>query len=68
MDFSYRFPYQGDGLAYRQNLLQGADVFQVLVPDGMPEVRIRPLSLATPVNIEGSLCKYVVAACKMMSS
>ena len=55
VDFSYRFPYQGDGLTYRQNLLQGADVFQVLVPDGMPEVRIRPLSLATPVNIEGSL-------------
>ena len=52
LEFSFRFPYTGDSVSYRQSLSQGADVYQVLVPQRLAEVEVRPLQ---PIpSIEGS--------------
>ena len=52
--FSYRFPYEGSGLAYRQSLVQGAGVFQVLVPEGLTGVSVPGLAQVPPVDIQGT--------------
>jgi hypothetical protein len=52
--FSYSFPYEGSGLAYRQSLVQGAEVFQVLVPEGLTSVSVPGLAQIPPVNIQGT--------------
>ena len=54
VEFSFRFPYEGDSISYRQSLPQGADIYQVLLPRGLEQVRVRPLRPAPPANIEGS--------------
>ncbi len=55
IDFSYTFPYDGDTLSYRQSLVQGADVFQVLVPEKIPDLAAPALKNIDPVNIEGTV-------------
>ena len=54
LEFSFRFPYTGDSVSYRQSLPQGADVYQVLVPQKMTQVEVAPLQPISPVDIEGS--------------
>ena len=55
IDFSYTFPYDGGTLSYRQSLVQGAGVFQVLVPEQIPELAVPGLTSIEPVNIQGTL-------------
>ncbi len=52
--FSYSFPYEGSGLAYRQSLVQGAEIFQVLVPEGLTGVSIPGLASVPAVGIQGT--------------
>ena len=54
VEFSFRFPYEGNSVSYRQSLPQGADIYQVLLPRGLEQVRVRPLSPAPPANIDGA--------------
>jgi hypothetical protein len=54
LEFSFRFPYHGDSVSYRQSLLQGADVYQVLVPERLGQVAVLPLAPMPPVNIQGT--------------
>ena len=54
VEFSFRFPYQGDSVSYRQSLLQGADVYQVLVPERLGQVAVLPLAPMPPVHIQGT--------------
>lgn len=55
IEFSYLFPYSGDQVSYRQNLPQGAEIYQVLVPERLPEVQVTGLELIAPVDIQGSV-------------
>ena len=55
LDFSFRFPYRGDSVSYRQSLPQGAEVYQVLVPQRLPGVAVTSLQSISPVNIDTSL-------------
>ena len=55
IDFSYTFPYQGESLSYRQSLVQGAGIFQVLVPETFPDMAVPSLNSIDPVNIQGTL-------------
>ena len=55
LEFSFRFPYRGDSVSYRQSLPQGAEVYQVLVSERLPGVAVGPLQSVSPVNIETSL-------------
>ena len=43
ISYSFRFPYQGNALSYKQSLLQGADVFQVLIPQRLSEIQVGTL-------------------------
>ena len=52
VEFSYFFTYEGNTVAYRQGLHQGADIYQALVPEGLASVRVSPLELANPMNIQ----------------
>ncbi len=52
VEFSYFFTYEGSAVAYRQGLHQGADVYQALVPEELASVRVSPLELASPMNIQ----------------
>ena len=55
IEFSYRFPYQGDRLSFQQNLLQGAEIYQVMVSDRLSRVEVAPLNPVEPVSIQGSV-------------
>jgi len=55
LSFSYRFPYQSDAVSYRQSFLQGAPLYQVLVPERLAQVQVGPLPAVTAVNIGGSV-------------
>ena len=55
IDFSYTFPYDAKTLSYRQSLVQGASVFQVLVPENIPDLAATGLNSIEPVNIQGTL-------------
>ncbi len=57
IEFSYHFPYQGEVLAYRQNLLQGAEVYQVMAPERLTQLQVRPLDPIDAVDIEGTQYK-----------
>ena len=52
VDFAYTFPYQGGEVAYRNSLPQGADIFQILVPDRWESVEISGLDSRPPVGIQ----------------
>ncbi len=54
VDFSFRFPYQGEEISYRQSLPQGADVYRVMVPLRLSTVGISPLQPVTSVEQEGT--------------
>jgi len=54
VEYSFTFPYQGDGFSYRQNLLQGAAVYQVMTPHAFAAAVDKPLSPAAPVDIQGA--------------
>lgn len=54
VDFSFRFPYQGDRITYRQSLPQGADVYQVMVPLELPGVEVTPLLPIPDVDVQGA--------------
>ncbi len=51
--FSFRFPYEGTGISYRQNLLQGAKIYRVLVPQSLGGVRVPTLPAQPPIEVEG---------------
>ena len=55
IEFSYLFPYSGDRVSFLQNLLQGAEIYQVLVPEHLPMVQVTGLEPVALVNIQGSV-------------
>ena len=52
VDFAYTFPYQGGEVAYRNSLPQGANIFQILVPDRWEGIEISGLDSRPPVGIQ----------------
>ena len=54
IDFSSVFPYESETVSYRQSLVQGADIFQILIPETFPGIAIPGMSTVEPVNIQGT--------------
>ena len=54
LEFSFKFPYTGDSISYRQSLPQGADVYQVLVPQRFSQIEVTRLRPIPSVEIERS--------------
>ena len=54
ISFSFRFPYQHDALSYKQSLLQGADVFQVLIPQRLAGIQVPSLAEVTALTATGA--------------
>lgn len=54
VDFSFRFPYQGEDFSYRQSLPQGADVYRVMVPQRLSTVGVGALQPVSSVNQQGA--------------
>ena len=55
VDFAYTFPYEGSGLGYRNSIPQGAEIFQILVPERWASVQVGGLDARPPVAIGESL-------------
>ena len=53
VDFSFRFPYQGEDVSYRQSLPQGADVYRVMVPVRFSTVGVDTLQPVSAVEQAG---------------
>jgi len=54
IDFSYTFPFEDETLSFRQSLVQGAEVFQVWIPEAISGVEILGLASIDPVNVQGT--------------
>ena len=54
LNFAYSFRYQDETIAYRQSLPQGADLFQVWVPEGIPDLAVPGLTNIAPINVQGT--------------
>jgi len=51
--YTYRFPYRGDTATFKQNLIQGASLYQVLIPkDENAPTAMGPME-ESEINIEG---------------
>lgn len=55
ISFSFTFPYQGNAFDYQQNLLQGAALYQVLVPERMGQLEVDGLEQIPAFEVESSL-------------
>lgn len=55
LSFSFTFPYQGNGFSYQQNMLQGADIYQILVPERLGQLTVGTLEPKPAIDVEGSL-------------
>ena len=55
LEFSYKIPYEGDSLTYRQAFHQGADIFQVLVPDRLRGLDVAPMQRVASPNLDGTV-------------
>jgi hypothetical protein len=55
LSFSFTFPYQGNSFTYQQNLLQGANIYQVMIPERLGQVGVRGLAAIPAISVEGSL-------------
>ena len=53
VSFSFSFPYRGDSIVYQQSLLQGAEVYQVLVPDRLSQMQVGWLESMPPIEVGG---------------
>jgi hypothetical protein len=54
IDFSYTFPFEDESLSFRQSLVQGADLFQVWIPETLSGVEVLGLTSIDPVNVQGT--------------
>ncbi len=55
LNFAYRFPYRGTGISHNQRLLQGAEVYQVLVPQRLPMVQVSGLEPKPTLELDGAV-------------
>lgn len=55
LNFAYRFPYRGPGISHNQRLLQGAEVYQVLVPERFPTVQVSGLEPQPLLTLDGAV-------------
>lgn len=53
VSFTFSFPYRGDAAVYRQRLLQGAEIYQVLVPDRLSQVQVGSLEPKPSLEVSG---------------
>ena len=51
ISFSYEFTYHGTDLAYKHGRLQGADLFQILIPQSLSDIQVGLLDTDTPQSI-----------------
>ncbi|MBM3943169.1 MAG: hypothetical protein FJ316_09660 [SAR202 cluster bacterium] len=54
LNYAFRFPYQGVAVSYRQSLLQGAAVYQVLIPQRLPPVQVTGLESRPLLDLDGT--------------
>lgn len=55
INYTYTFPYQGDRVAFNQRLLQGAGVYQILVPEELAAIQITPLEPRPRIDVAGQV-------------
>ena len=51
--YTYRFPYRGNTATVKQNLIQGANLYQILIPKDENPPKVTGLTEESEINIEG---------------
>ena len=51
--YTYRFPYQGDSVAFSQRLIQGSEQYQVLAPVSLSQLQVSPLEPRPRIDVGG---------------
>lgn len=51
--YTYRFPYKGDTATFKQNLMQGANLYQILIPQDENSPKVTGSMEESEINIEG---------------
>lgn len=54
VNYTYTFSYTGDKAAFQQRLIQGAALYQVLVPERLAGIGVSPLPARPPLDIDGT--------------
>ena len=54
ISYSLNFPYEGQSVTFRDGLIQGATVYQVLAPQRLGQLQVSPLAQMPPANIGGA--------------
>ncbi len=54
ISYTFSFPYDGESVTYRDGLIQGAAVYQVLAPGKLGDIQVSPLPARPTANIGGS--------------
>ena len=54
ISYSVSFPYEGGAVTFRDGLIQGTAVYQVLAPRRLGQIRVSPLPAVPPANIGGA--------------
>ncbi len=55
LNFSFKFHYTGDFFSYQQNLLQGANTYQVLIPRRFSQIQVGNLESRPDLKVEDSV-------------
>ena len=55
LSFTFTFPYEGGTFSYGQNLLQGAKIYQVLIPEGLTPIAAVGLSAMPSIDVDGAI-------------
>ncbi|HZA23392.1 MAG TPA: hypothetical protein VFA32_12460, partial [Dehalococcoidia bacterium] len=55
ISISFKFPYDSGTFSYRQNLPQGAGVYQVLIPRRLGPIQVSHLEPMPPLDVDGKV-------------
>ncbi len=54
INYTYKFPYQEEKVTFNQRLIQGAEVYQALIPERLAEIQITPLEAKPRIDVDGT--------------
>ncbi|MFQ6028262.1 MAG: hypothetical protein ACE5Q6_12280 [Dehalococcoidia bacterium] len=55
INLTFRFPYEGNSVSYRDSMLQGAEAYRILIPKELSQVQVAPLEGQPEIDIGGSV-------------
>ena len=54
INLTFRFPYEGNSVSYRDSMLQGSAAYRILIPKELPQLQVTPLKRLPDIDIGDS--------------